>query len=75
MSLELALGVFSNVGYQSISKTLLWCSSRLQEFVEAPENCHRFFVKSALYQFEVAWYVVTRGDVIRSMISAIHIRI
>ena len=36
-SLEFVLGMFWNVGCQSVSRTLLWCSSHLQEIVKAPE--------------------------------------
>ena len=36
--LEFVFGRFWNLGCQSVSRTLLWCSGRLQEIVKAPET-------------------------------------
>ena len=49
--------MFWNVCYQSVSRTLLWCSGHLQEIVKAPEICRHFSIKSAL---SVDWGSVRR---------------
>ena len=70
-SLEFVLGMFWNVGCQNVSRTLLWCSGRLQEIVKAPETIVILIIILHFNWIEVVWYVVTRRGVTRSMISAI----
>ena len=50
-SLELVPGMFWNVGYHNVSKTLPWCSGCLQEIVKAPENCRHLNIKCALLRW------------------------
>ena len=66
---EFVCGMFWNVWYQSVAKTLRWCGGHFQEIVKTPESFRHFKINLNYHWIEVAWYVTRRGE-IRSMISA-----